>query len=228
MVDGLPVGHFDTVVLNSVVQYFPNAGYLLDVLGRCWGCWPRVGRCFWAMCGIWGCCASSLRGWWWPGRIRRDRGGAAGAGAPGDARRAGDAAGAGVLRRAGGAAARGRGGGDRAQGHGRGQRAQLLPLRGGVAHRAGRARSVSEAPALPWSRLGGLAELGAIWVPRGRRCCGSRRFRTPLAADVARRRAGRAPTAPRWRCPPRRIPPRARCGPRSAAASPASSATPRR
>ncbi|WP_349307932.1 amino acid adenylation domain-containing protein [Streptomyces sp. H10-C2] len=30
--DGLPVGFFDTVVINSVVQYFPNAGYLLDVL----------------------------------------------------------------------------------------------------------------------------------------------------------------------------------------------------
>ena len=30
--DGLPHGHFDVVVLNSVVQYFPSAGYLLDVL----------------------------------------------------------------------------------------------------------------------------------------------------------------------------------------------------
>ncbi|WP_142245578.1 non-ribosomal peptide synthetase, partial [Mycobacterium sp. IS-836] len=30
--EGLPEGHFDVVVLNSVVQYFPNAGYLLDVL----------------------------------------------------------------------------------------------------------------------------------------------------------------------------------------------------
>ena len=30
--DGLPEGHFDLVVLNSVVQYFPSAGYLLDVL----------------------------------------------------------------------------------------------------------------------------------------------------------------------------------------------------
>ncbi|GII66107.1 hypothetical protein Skr01_61920 [Sphaerisporangium krabiense] len=29
---GLPAGRFDTVVLNSVVQYFPDAGYLLDVL----------------------------------------------------------------------------------------------------------------------------------------------------------------------------------------------------
>ncbi|KUH92327.1 hypothetical protein AU186_07860 [Mycobacterium sp. GA-1999] len=30
--DGLPLGHFDTVILNSVIQYFPSAGYLLDVL----------------------------------------------------------------------------------------------------------------------------------------------------------------------------------------------------
>ncbi|MEU6072135.1 amino acid adenylation domain-containing protein, partial [Streptomyces sp. NPDC047082] len=29
---GLPVGRFDTVVLNSVVQYFPNAGYLEQVI----------------------------------------------------------------------------------------------------------------------------------------------------------------------------------------------------
>ncbi|MFD8854457.1 amino acid adenylation domain-containing protein, partial [Streptomyces sp. NPDC059604] len=30
--DGLPEGHFDTVVINSVVQYFPSADYLADVL----------------------------------------------------------------------------------------------------------------------------------------------------------------------------------------------------
>ncbi|MGA5541921.1 amino acid adenylation domain-containing protein [Mycobacterium sp. NPDC051198] len=30
--DGLPEGHFDVVVLNSVIQYFPSAGYLMDVL----------------------------------------------------------------------------------------------------------------------------------------------------------------------------------------------------
>ncbi|MEU6482645.1 amino acid adenylation domain-containing protein [Streptomyces sp. NPDC046887] len=30
--DGLPRGFFDTVVVNSVVQYFPNAGYLSSVL----------------------------------------------------------------------------------------------------------------------------------------------------------------------------------------------------
>ncbi|MBX9790192.1 MAG: amino acid adenylation domain-containing protein [Pirellulales bacterium] len=29
---GLPIGHFDTVILNSVVQYFPSAEYLLRVI----------------------------------------------------------------------------------------------------------------------------------------------------------------------------------------------------
>ena len=32
--EGLPTGYFDTVVLNSVVQYFPSADYLTDVLTR--------------------------------------------------------------------------------------------------------------------------------------------------------------------------------------------------
>nr|AHB38497.1 EpxD [Goodfellowiella coeruleoviolacea] len=31
-VNGLPTGFFDTVILNSVVQYFPNVDYLADVL----------------------------------------------------------------------------------------------------------------------------------------------------------------------------------------------------
>ena len=35
--EGLPQGHFDVVVLNSVVQYFPSAGYLTDV-HRQWRC----------------------------------------------------------------------------------------------------------------------------------------------------------------------------------------------
>ncbi|WP_162911640.1 non-ribosomal peptide synthetase [Streptomyces koyangensis] len=35
VVDGLPEGWFDTVVLNSVVQYFPDADYLLDVITKC-------------------------------------------------------------------------------------------------------------------------------------------------------------------------------------------------
>ncbi|WP_024802857.1 non-ribosomal peptide synthase/polyketide synthase [Nocardia sp. BMG51109] len=33
-VEGLPEGHFDTVVLNSVVQYFPSRTYLREVLGH--------------------------------------------------------------------------------------------------------------------------------------------------------------------------------------------------
>ncbi|MGW3917413.1 condensation domain-containing protein, partial [Streptomyces sp. NPDC005070] len=32
--DGLPAGRFDTIVLNSVVQYFPSADYLADVVDR--------------------------------------------------------------------------------------------------------------------------------------------------------------------------------------------------
>ncbi len=31
-IDGLPRGHFDTIVVNSVVQYFPNAAYLAEVI----------------------------------------------------------------------------------------------------------------------------------------------------------------------------------------------------
>ena len=30
--EGLPLGFFDTIILNSVVQYFPNAGYLADLI----------------------------------------------------------------------------------------------------------------------------------------------------------------------------------------------------
>lgn len=32
--DDLPARYFDTIVVNSVVQYFPNAGYLIDVIGK--------------------------------------------------------------------------------------------------------------------------------------------------------------------------------------------------
>ncbi|OJZ73636.1 hypothetical protein BRW65_11615, partial [Mycobacterium paraffinicum] len=32
VIEGLPLGFFDTVILNSVVQYFPNAGYLADLI----------------------------------------------------------------------------------------------------------------------------------------------------------------------------------------------------
>nr|AAT12283.1 LtxA [Lyngbya majuscula] len=33
-IEGLPREHFDTVILNSVIQYFPNPTYLLDVLNK--------------------------------------------------------------------------------------------------------------------------------------------------------------------------------------------------
>jgi amino acid adenylation domain-containing protein len=36
-VGGLPIGSFDTVILNSVVQYFPTADYLVEVLERVLG-----------------------------------------------------------------------------------------------------------------------------------------------------------------------------------------------
>ena len=32
MIEGLPQGYFDTIILNSVIQYFPNAGYLADLI----------------------------------------------------------------------------------------------------------------------------------------------------------------------------------------------------
>ncbi|UFS99920.1 non-ribosomal peptide synthetase [Nocardia huaxiensis] len=32
--EGLPENHFDTIVVNSVVQYFPNAAYLVDVIDQ--------------------------------------------------------------------------------------------------------------------------------------------------------------------------------------------------
>ncbi|MGK5549881.1 class I SAM-dependent methyltransferase, partial [Streptomyces sp. URMC 127] len=41
---GLPVGFFDTVVLNSVVQYFPDRGYLERVLDRVVGLLAPGGR----------------------------------------------------------------------------------------------------------------------------------------------------------------------------------------
>ncbi|WP_156752345.1 amino acid adenylation domain-containing protein, partial [Mycobacterium sp. ACS1612] len=33
-IDDLPQDYFDTIILNSVVQYFPNAGYLADVINN--------------------------------------------------------------------------------------------------------------------------------------------------------------------------------------------------
>ncbi|MEB4211817.1 non-ribosomal peptide synthetase, partial [Mycobacterium sp. 94-17] len=44
--EGLPHGHFDVVVLNSVVQYFPSAGYLLDVLAVAMGLLAPGGAVF--------------------------------------------------------------------------------------------------------------------------------------------------------------------------------------
>ncbi|MDT9696850.1 non-ribosomal peptide synthetase [Streptomyces sp. P17] len=43
---GLPEGHFDTVVLNSVAQYFPSADYLTDVLRAVSGLLAPGGRIF--------------------------------------------------------------------------------------------------------------------------------------------------------------------------------------
>ncbi|MGW1274279.1 non-ribosomal peptide synthetase, partial [Streptomyces sp. NPDC002491] len=42
--DGLPTAFFDTVILNSVVQYFPDADYLVDVLRRAVGLLAPGGR----------------------------------------------------------------------------------------------------------------------------------------------------------------------------------------
>nr|UTI67656.1 AptD3 [Actinoallomurus sp. ID145808] len=33
-VDDLPAEYFDTIIVNSVAQYFPNAGYLIDVIAK--------------------------------------------------------------------------------------------------------------------------------------------------------------------------------------------------
>ncbi|WP_407665959.1 amino acid adenylation domain-containing protein [Mycolicibacterium boenickei] len=34
VVDGLPDGYFDTIIINSVIQYFPNAAYLTEVMDQ--------------------------------------------------------------------------------------------------------------------------------------------------------------------------------------------------
>ncbi|UNZ21240.1 non-ribosomal peptide synthetase [Streptomyces sp. 891-h] len=44
--EGLPAGHFDTVVLNSVIQYFPDADYLTEVLKAALGLLAPGGRVF--------------------------------------------------------------------------------------------------------------------------------------------------------------------------------------
>ena len=50
---GLPFGHFDTVVLNSVVQYFPDQDYLTDVLDRVSRLPLLAGPCTWVTCATW-------------------------------------------------------------------------------------------------------------------------------------------------------------------------------
>ncbi|MBB5868353.1 amino acid adenylation domain-containing protein/non-ribosomal peptide synthase protein (TIGR01720 family) [Allocatelliglobosispora scoriae] len=45
-VAGLPTGYFDTVVINSVAQYFPSADYLVDVVRRAVGLLAPGGRIF--------------------------------------------------------------------------------------------------------------------------------------------------------------------------------------
>ncbi|MGW0859731.1 amino acid adenylation domain-containing protein, partial [Streptomyces sp. NPDC002690] len=44
--EGLPVGEFDTIVINSVVQYFPSADYLADVIGKLTGLLAPGGALF--------------------------------------------------------------------------------------------------------------------------------------------------------------------------------------
>ncbi|MEU2744512.1 amino acid adenylation domain-containing protein, partial [Streptomyces sp. NPDC007095] len=44
--DGLPEGYFDTVILNSVIQYFPSVDYLLEVLTRVMGLLAPGGTVF--------------------------------------------------------------------------------------------------------------------------------------------------------------------------------------
>lgn len=43
---GLPAGYFDTIVLNSIVQYFPNAAYLTDVIEQAMRLLAPGGRIF--------------------------------------------------------------------------------------------------------------------------------------------------------------------------------------
>ncbi|MGD1258006.1 amino acid adenylation domain-containing protein, partial [Mycobacterium seoulense] len=42
----LPQGHFDTIIVNSVVQYFPNAGYLAEVIDHAMGLLAPGGALF--------------------------------------------------------------------------------------------------------------------------------------------------------------------------------------
>ncbi|MEC4019671.1 non-ribosomal peptide synthetase [Streptomyces sp. H27-D2] len=46
VVDGLPEDYFDTIILNSVLQHFPNADYLVEVIERAIGLLAPGGRLF--------------------------------------------------------------------------------------------------------------------------------------------------------------------------------------
>ncbi|MCQ8773512.1 non-ribosomal peptide synthetase [Streptomyces telluris] len=46
VVDGLPEDYFDTIILNSVLQHFPNADYLVEVIERAVGLLAPGGRLF--------------------------------------------------------------------------------------------------------------------------------------------------------------------------------------
>ncbi|WP_214103837.1 non-ribosomal peptide synthetase [Acrocarpospora catenulata] len=46
VLDGLPAGHFDTVIINSVIQYFPDEDYLRRVLNQLLGLIRPGGRIF--------------------------------------------------------------------------------------------------------------------------------------------------------------------------------------
>nr|WP_305801184.1 non-ribosomal peptide synthetase [Mycobacterium sp. DBP42] len=44
--DSLPVDYFDTIILNSVIQYFPNSSYLDEVIDRAFGLLAAGGKLF--------------------------------------------------------------------------------------------------------------------------------------------------------------------------------------
>ncbi|MGE2814174.1 amino acid adenylation domain-containing protein, partial [Mycobacterium heidelbergense] len=44
--EGLPRGHFDTIILNSVIQYFPNADYLAEIIDNAVDLLAPGGRLF--------------------------------------------------------------------------------------------------------------------------------------------------------------------------------------
>ncbi|MBP2455951.1 amino acid adenylation domain-containing protein [Mycolicibacterium lutetiense] len=44
--DGLPDGYFDTIIVNSVIQYFPNAAYLTEVIDNAMGLLAPGGTLF--------------------------------------------------------------------------------------------------------------------------------------------------------------------------------------